>query len=347
MTRLCIFFLAFLCGSTAFSQNTPCLRRTIPVSVIDMKGAPVTGLTAVDFHASFRDKHVQIVSVSDEEAPRRVLIALDASQSMLGMAGDRWKWAVAVAQKFVQLRLPNTSLALFVFGEGSNERVPFSEDNAGVVAKLQQILDDPGYMKDHVKGTRELSRALDECVKFFGSPRTGDVVFFITDETKLKKQAGIQLRRVAEAIGVRLFFFPVFITNFSIERGIPPDVMTQLLGGKTYDLVPLLQFKKIVEDTGGFYPIGWAFSDWQSYLPKQVEGSAAGGATPTSWPPSLSIPLYMQMINSRQMELLLPATMDKPGNLKLTLSKEASHRIKGAELAYPHELVPCSAGSSH
>ncbi len=343
MARICVFFLAFFCASAAFSQDASCLHRAVTVTVTDKAGAPVTGLTAADFQVEFRGKSVQIQSVSDVQAPQRVLIALDTSASMQGTTGVRWTTATAVAGRFIGSRFPNTSLALFVFGEDTNLSVPFSKGNDAVANQVQKIQDDSAYVYNHVKGPKNLPAAITEAVKFFDSPRAGDVIFVITDDgADLDKQDSNRLRELAEANGIRLFFCVL-----TMDRGTGP------LDKSRADVLGFL-----AQDTGGFYigPVGGESpnpvvdSGGMMLSPTRQLDAVTRPDTKSALYPSFSDrlpPFYRHIVNSRQVVLVLSAPVDKPDKLKVSLSKEASKRNKGAQVDFPHELVPCSVGNSH
>src|ERR1700722_12840653 len=82
-------------------QGDSCHHRNAPVHVLTAKGETVTGLTPENFKASFHRKAVKIVSVTQDEAPRRVMIVLDSSRSMMSQRHE-WQGYVKVARYFTR-----------------------------------------------------------------------------------------------------------------------------------------------------------------------------------------------------------------------------------------------------
>src|SRR5512139_2493676 len=91
-------FILLLCTfvPSLESQETTRTERTILATVIDEQGSIVKGLTAGNFRGKFRGKPVQINSVKFDSGPRRVVILLDASGSMV--TSPKWALARALAQ---------------------------------------------------------------------------------------------------------------------------------------------------------------------------------------------------------------------------------------------------------
>ncbi len=69
-------------GHGLIAQSDPCARRTVPVSVSSSEGNPLTGLTTDKFQATFRHHPITVLSVTPNDTPVRVFMALDASGSM-------------------------------------------------------------------------------------------------------------------------------------------------------------------------------------------------------------------------------------------------------------------------
>src|SRR6202050_5851279 len=80
---MAIVFVAmlFVTGSL-LAQTDPCLRRIVPINVMDDRGQLVTGLTENNFMGSIHHQPVRIVSLRPDGTARRVVIVLDASGSM-------------------------------------------------------------------------------------------------------------------------------------------------------------------------------------------------------------------------------------------------------------------------
>jgi len=139
------------------------------------------GVASSDFRAELRGKPLQILTITGDVQPHRVLILLDASGSMRGETSVLWPAAVYVADQFAQSNLPAISLGLFIFGDKGRERIPFSQDNARVLRRLDETLADRKYAKEHVYGMTALRDAILEGVRMFGSPERGDAILVISD----------------------------------------------------------------------------------------------------------------------------------------------------------------------
>jgi len=83
-----VFTAAVLTAGQLFAQSDPCLRRTIAVNVLTDQGKVVSDLATDNFKVSFDHKPAQVLSVTFDVLPRRVMIVLDASGSMIAEQSD-------------------------------------------------------------------------------------------------------------------------------------------------------------------------------------------------------------------------------------------------------------------
>lgn len=121
-TALSLGLTAFLVASlvrVATAQQDPCLDRTVAVNVLMEKGESVKGLTEQSFRAEFQHKTVQVVSAKRGIAPRRIVIVLDSSGSMI--QSPEWDAASAAAVRLFSIAPSNTSFALLSFSTGVEE----------------------------------------------------------------------------------------------------------------------------------------------------------------------------------------------------------------------------------
>jgi hypothetical protein len=342
--RKFVLVIAILWGFSAFSQDTSCLRRTVLVGVFD-GGVPVTGLVAADFHAQYRGKTVQIVSLLNDKQSHRILILLDASGSMAGTFDEKWKGAVFVAEQLAEANLPDTSLALYIFGEQAGEQIEFSADNRRVLDRLREIQSDKKYMKKHVAGQTPLRDTMLDSLKLFGSPRAGDEIFAITDgmdnESRIRESA---LLHTLLASDVRVFF------------GIVRDEKVEASAG-----MPFLEwFQNFAETTGGGVFVPFAGNRLPDAKTRMEEFSSEYPSKPGPTPHDIQLQMsgalrpalitalnldYSQMVHAFRLEISLPTAVTKPEQWKLSLSKDKSHQLKDADILYPHELLPCAAAS--
>jgi hypothetical protein len=324
----------------AHAQDASCLHRTVPVIVVDHTGIPVNGLTAIDFRAEMHGKPLQIASLSNRAYAHRILILIDARGSMAWKTRDAWTRALAVAAHFAESKPPNTSLALFIFGERSNERVGFSQGNNAVLKKLRDIGNDPGYAKAHVWGMSATRDAMLEGMNFFGTPAAGDEMFVITTtngDNASKKSANF-IPKTLEANGIRVFFCvlstPYFGGPTPIEQGGVGDMLAlaQYTGGGVVGPRAYwdgLDVRLLPANRPDLYQYCPPFG-----RPTPPRGTLLSRAI---------LPLYDQIASFQHIEITVGAPVKKRTKWKLMLSKEASGRFENAQLAFPHYLEPCAA----
>lgn len=305
-----------LCGPAASAQTTSCLERTIPAGVADEHGLRVGGLSAADYRLKIGGKESPIVSLSRAPAPHRILILMDARGNMQGPDGKRWKTAVSVAEGLAQSKQPDVTLALFVFGKKANERVGFSAGNQAVRAKLDQIGNNQKYYAEHVRGPSVLYDAIREALRSFGPMSPGDSIFAITSDGHDESQTST--RSATESLdsgGLRLF-----VMIFSLGYLEATNVAVRDLANNTGGLV--LQYPGGPDD-----PIGTNVGTEPDVI------SAFDAALPT---------FYSLMAQSDLLQIELTSPLKKSTDLKLTLSKETSRRLKNANIFYQHRLEPCT-----
>src|SRR5437879_1510011 len=99
---------------THFSaQEAACLHRTLPFNIEDANGIQIHGLKPEDFQARSRSGLVKILSISPDARPHRIVMLLDASAYM----APKWRRALVTASALAEAKLPNTELALLIFGD--------------------------------------------------------------------------------------------------------------------------------------------------------------------------------------------------------------------------------------
>lgn len=340
--RLLVVLL--VCHWPAYAQDTSCLHRMVPVTVVDHSGMPINRLTVADFRAEIHGKPLQIVSLSNGRYPHRILILIDARASMAWKTGDTWMRALAVASQFAESKPPNISVALYIFGERANERVAFSRGNDAVLKKLREIENDPAYAKAHVWGMSAMRDAMLEGMKFFGAPAMGDEIFMVTTTRgdNASKSSLKFIQRTLRSDGVRVFFCvlstPLLGGPTPVEQGGVSDMLT------------------LVRNTGGAVVGPLAY--WDSLAVPRIRGNGPdlyqycppfGRPTPprASLLSRAILPLYDQMASSQRMEIVLGARVEKRTEWKLMLSKEASSRFEDVQVVYPRYLEPCVAESAN
>ena len=132
---LALLCLAALLQTPALSQEASCLRRTLPLTLEDSQGVSIEGLRATDLQTSFRVAPVKILSIVPDDRPHRIVILVDASETM----ATKWREVLAPASDLAETALANTKMALLVFKDKITEQISFSEGRSAVAERLRQM----------------------------------------------------------------------------------------------------------------------------------------------------------------------------------------------------------------
>src|SRR5579862_8463472 len=85
---LCFVILLAIPVTFAYAEtSTGCESRTIAVNVLDHEGNIVTDVKPTEFRAEFRGRPLEILSSSKSSAPRRVVVLVDLSGSLIRVEG--------------------------------------------------------------------------------------------------------------------------------------------------------------------------------------------------------------------------------------------------------------------
>ena len=330
--RICPIWCALLLSSllvalsemALWAQATPCLKRTVEANVVGYAGGTRPAFMASNFRGQFRNKPVKILSADLDTKPRRIVLLLDASGSMVGPSEEgKWKIALNVARDAAEKLPPQHSLALIVFAEKLVQSVGSEQSRQAILQQLSQI--EPGE-KALPKGSRRtaLWDALQEGLNVLGSPQRGDVLYAITDGgDNASSTRPKEVERALLGAGVRLFaFLPL------LPQGPPTPEETE--GPNT--------LLSLANHTGGIL-----LADPVSPPPLQI--SLVPRREPLS-PKELRTALdslYVAMTSFYRLDIELPQPVDKMRTWKLELANLPSNTKEHPELAYPRELLPCSA----
>jgi hypothetical protein len=290
--------------------------------VLDPAGRPIQNLTAGDFQAKLRGKPVEILGMSKNTRPRRVVILLDASSSMLTTQDDKWQTTLDVAGDAV-LHLPaDTQVALNVFDEKIAESLDFSAGRKAVAEKIIALKAGPKVIQSKSRRTA-LWDSLLKSLSLFGQQGPGDAVYLISDGgDNLSKTSPHQVEDAFLKGGVRLFTFLLITRSY--------------LGYLDLDEKEGLNaLKDLGVLTGGDHvvlAIGGKTGRSVFQLGKE-ERAMVVRATQD---------IYAQIHELAWLEISLPFSVDKPREWTLQLNPSQNKTFKDFELRYPHKLMPCS-----
>lgn len=313
--------LSALLAFASLAQETPCLQRTLPVTVLDSHGFRMQGLTTADFQAKYRGQPVKILSNHHDSRPHRVVILLDTSGSMRGeVAGREWKMASRVAAHIGQSNLKNTSFALVVFSDSVREQIDFSKDNSAVANRLLDIWSDTSYAQKSVRGQTALLDAILSALRLLGDSRYSESVYVISDAGDNVSRSHLEnVRKALASGGVRLH-----VTLLAPET--PFSVIPPQYEDNAKDLTDL------ATESGGLVlgPLGLDRSGYD--VPEPQRRAIAN---------QLSL-MYLGMTDNDVIEIELPQSADKWRKWSLELSPATKKLYKDLLIVYPQQLSPCN-----
>ncbi len=321
--RNCSPFLAcvILLPTLALAQDPSCLHRQVPVNLVDHWGYPQRDIETSALRGDFRGEPIENLRVAKDARPRRIIILLDTSGSMLESENRKWTLALQVAGDAAAFLPQDSEVALDTFAEKIEETVEFAQGRKAVAEKIIALK--PGIKPLHSKlRTTALWDSLLEALDRFGRSQPGDVVYLISDggdnTSKTKPQA---VEAAYVRTGVRLFSF-VLISESTLGQTRPDE-----MGGAS----TLQEFTRF---TGGniiFLPAGGTLRLRNFSLGKKDKAALAyvlGG-------------LYMQIKEFYWLEMTLPQQVDKPRDWMLKVANLPDSRRKDLQLRYPPKLFPC------
>ena len=141
MTRAFAFATVVACAAAVvYAQDRPVFRSGIEVVELDVSvtrgGQPVSGLTAQDFALTDNGVAQVIDSVTLDQLPLSVLLALDTSQSV---SGDRLRHLVDAGEGLIHALRRDDRAGLLTFSHAIDLAVPMTDDVSQVVQRLRAI----------------------------------------------------------------------------------------------------------------------------------------------------------------------------------------------------------------
>lgn len=317
--------LAVLCDAPLCAQQDACMQRSISVNVLTIDGKMVTGLDAANFQASYRHKPVRIVSATMDTQPRRIVVIIDASGSMLGPTAD-WNLALNVADELLAHIPRENSIALVVFSSQIERTIELTTDRKKLIDELAVLRSARKVMQKDKNRRTALWDAIHESVTLFGSPREDDVIYVISDgEDNSSHIRREELGRFLLSSGVRLF---------ALELADPEFVSDGLTGAVS-------DFQDLVRDTGGFGVL----------LERKTEPTYPSYALADSRgkPTRLALELrlqFRQIVAVYRLGVELPESVDKPREWELKVTSLGKFKARNLRVFYPRKLVPCRVTAS-
>lgn len=315
LVALWLLFLAGLAPELP-AQKASSHRLTVAVNVLDRGGNFVRGLTSTNFSGKLGRKDVKIVSVTLDNQPRRIVILLDVSGSMIRQKG-RWKLAYRAAWDIIALAPAESSLALLVFAETVEDTGEFTQEREAVLQRLSAL--GPDYQPPKSYRRTALNDAILEAVALLTPPQVGDVIYLITDGGENSSRTrGRRARRALLCAGVRLFAFVLLSPGQTSTR---------------YVARVLPSFVKWLQATGGGGVILGSTSELRAEYRMNDKRQAQIAER--------AYQLYHRMGEFYRLEVELPRALRKPRGWKLEVVDEHGEKRKVLKVIYPRRLAAC------
>lgn len=334
-----LLFLSLASGQEVAPQSPqPCLHKTLAVNVINLKSSQtVPNLTAESFRAQLAGKPLRISSAVLDRSPRRVLVMLDTSGSMLESPA-KWEAARKLALATADSAPPPNSLALITFARGVEQMISFSEGREAVLRALGGL---PAKEKQFGKGFRRtaLFDALKEGLGLFSPPAFGDTIILITDgEDNASRTSEKQVLHALARRGVRIIALvlpdqaqlgyvdnPIYGSLLLPNAATPPGVIPiPFHGPPGEDPSRLLG---VVEQSGGrafLVDVGRVQASPSEVLPDVTRGLAR-----------LTDEVY-------RLEIEVAEPVSKPKGWNLQIVDEKGDKLKDATIVFPTKIMTCS-----
>jgi hypothetical protein len=279
---------------------------------VDSQGILIKGLGATDLQASFRVGPAKILSIVPDDRPHRIVILVDASETM----ATKWREVLAPASDLAETSLPNTKMALIVFKNRIEEQVRFSEGQSAVAERLRQMRATANVSGQGTGGKTAIFDALLGGLQLLETPTSADSLYLISDGADNASHSHLDdVIQTLSANGVRAFA-SLTVGHFGNRFPTPEEERGP------FDI------NELARKTGGLVNV--PFGQGLPTKPEQAERLSQGMHR-----------FYQTMAQNYRLELELPAELEKPTAWKLNLSDQGAARWRNATLTYPAQLAPC------
>jgi len=304
------------------AQDSGCTKRTIAVGVVDRQWDLVQGLSATNFRGKVGRQNVQILSAVLDRSPRRIVVLLDDSGSMTDPSyGGGWKTEKTISQYLIRFAPPRASIAFMAFSRTILDSEGFDDEAQALLQHLSALVKVCEQLRKGPQVTA-LYDAISSARGTLGVCKLGDVICALTDAGDNKSQSTAKRVEVELlSAGVRLFGI-MTLRQLSSRARTPEEATPQ-------------QLQSMIEATGGntlFVPYA-AMS--KPYIDIKVK--AAADAV------NLALQrLFRQMGEFYRVDVKLPQMVGKPTKWRLEVIDASGQPMRGVEVHYPQELMPCA-----
>jgi hypothetical protein len=308
-------------ASSVFAEDATGSRRAVHsliVSVFDTRGIAIRDLTKQNFHVRLNGKPVVVLNARYSTTPRRFVVLLDMSRSMID---DDAKWNSArEAVSNLLTQIPKAvPIAMLTFTQDVRDEFNSSQNREAI----SEWLNGPGRhptLKSPAKTA--LFDAVVDGLNLLGGLQPGDLIYAITDGLDSASRKSEEQTKAALAQSqVRLF---AFILAQPLERPTEPDLEKRDF------------FVSLVSESGG----SWVGStshgnhldprDTINYLFKDKCREKVRGWT--EW-------LNLQVNGGWTLDFATPP-QDKKRDIKVEIISQEGKIRKDVRLTYPRLLPP-------
>jgi hypothetical protein len=281
-----------------------CSKQAIFFNVVGNDFIVRRNVRADDFNVKVDGRPTQVVSLSLDYSPRRIVLMVDTSDSMHA-SERRSGWGIALrTATFAFDSVPSSSsIALLTFGDGVHSQTDGFRDRSEVANKVLSLT------KQEPEGPTAVLDSINQALSLFQRPQIGDSIFLVTDGVDNRSKISLNiLREELISRGVRVFLFLVPVEGYlTLDEERARSLVESLTGY-----------------TGGYLiRIPW----------NEIGTDRQKTATAVTQIASQVQSLY-------RMELELPSVANLKGSVKMTLRPQK----QGDEfLTYPRKLAPCAA----
>jgi len=303
------------------AQDDPCAKILIPLTLRDARGELIHNYSDGDLEVKLGGTAQHFEGIHRETRSRRMVILLDASGSMKDPGkGVLWQRAIASTQFLANFSKRRAHLALLIFNKKIVEEIGFSDDNAAIAKKLDELAQDQKFLDQEVQGTTHLYDAMNRAMEMLGQPSSADVLFVVSDAGENGSRLHFaDIKRKLIQTGVR-----VFMTRLE-NAGTNNRIMSPEEVSSVEDTLT------VVEQTGG--------AD-MTLAPNQV--TLGFQARPRPSVTEGFRMFYRGLFENDVLEFGGPLPNPGKRELKITVSASGRNRLNGAKLTYPHQLYFCT-----
>jgi hypothetical protein len=229
---------------------------------------------------------------------------------------DVWNQVLATASDLAETELPNTQMAMLIFGEKIIEQIDFTEGQKRVAERLSKLRSDESFAAKFIHGRTALYDALLVGVQLLSDPTSADILYLVSDGGNSTGHAhpndvALQLNSTGLRLFVSFIFGQLGHRSRTPEESNGPE-----------------ELKELIEKTGGEMLVPSV--NGVPTKPKEIDQFN-----------SLMKAYHCGLIGNYIFEVEFSEPVEKHREWELKLSKEKREQWKNAGIFYPSELSPC------